>query len=84
MDAGSWILVIEVISLFAGDFRMLPSCTRNLKEAACLILAEEVRGPKTIAYCYRDGEKDPGRARPTKPQRPDCPDCRAPAGMGWG
>jgi|SoiMethySBSTD1v2_1073268.scaffolds.fasta_scaffold57976_2 hypothetical protein len=79
-----WILVIHVIAFFSGDFRVPDSRTRGLTEAACLTLVQEVQGPKTIAYCYRDGEKDPGRARPAKPQPPFCADCRAPAGLGWG
>jgi hypothetical protein len=52
MDAYTWVLVIDVISLFAGDFRLAPSRTRDLTEAACLILVQKVRSPKTIAYCY--------------------------------
>ena len=75
MEATTWVLVIRVISLFAGDFRLPPSRMRDLTEAGCLILAEEVRGPKTISYCYANGTPDPGSARPAKPARPICDEC---------
>jgi hypothetical protein len=86
MHAPSWILVIEIFADWRHPgSRHESSRTRNLTEAACLILAQEVRSERTISYCYRDGEKDSGMfAKPRKPQRPDCVDCRAPPGLGWG
>jgi hypothetical protein len=69
---------------FANDLQLPPSRTRGLTEEACLILAQEVRGPKTIAYCYRDGEKDLGWSTPAKPQPPQCDECRPPPGHRWG
>jgi hypothetical protein len=83
MDAYVWILVINVISLLPGDLHLPSSRTRGLTEEACLILAQEVRGPKTIAYCYRDGEPDPGWHRPSKPQRQQGDECRPPPGRRW-
>jgi hypothetical protein len=56
MDAYVWILVI---SIFA-DWRFDESRTRGLTEAACLTLIQEVQSQTTRAYCYKDGEPDPG------------------------
>ena len=71
--------MINVIALFTGDLRLPSTRTRGLTEAACLVLAQEVRGSKTIAYCYRDGEPDPGLpTRSHGKERPPCDDCRAP------
>jgi hypothetical protein len=82
MDAYTWILVIEVVSLLSGDFRLAPSRTRDLTEAACLILVQEVRSSKTIAYCYEDGTPDPGRRAPRIKERPNCDEC-PPPGRRW-
>jgi len=61
MDAVvTFVLVIETFSLFATEPRIPSSRTRDLTEAACLTLAQEVKGPSAIAYCYRTGDKDPG------------------------
>ena len=84
MDPYVWILVINLISLLPGDFRMPSSRTRGLTQEACLILVQEVQSRTTFAYCYKDGEPDPGWRRPSKPRRPDCDECRAPKGFGWG
>ena len=84
MDMAPWILVINVISLFSSDFQLAPSRTRGLTDSACLVLVQEVQGPRTFAYCYRDGTPDPGRASPSKPLPPPCPDCRPPTGLRWG
>src|SRR4029453_9685341 len=54
----TWIRVIEMFALASGEPHG-SSRTRGLPHDACLILVQEVRGPKTIAYCYRDGDKDP-------------------------
>jgi len=72
MNAYTWILVIDVILLFPGDCGCSSSRTRELTEAACLILVQEVRSPKTIAYCYEDGTPDPGRQWPMVRERPPC------------
>jgi hypothetical protein len=37
--------------------------------------AQEVRSPKTIAYCYRDGESDPGWQSLSVRERPFCAEC---------
>lgn len=55
----TWVLVIEIYGFAVGE-RNENSRTRDLPEAACRVLVQEVRGPRTTAYCYRTGEKDPG------------------------
>jgi len=78
-----WILVISVFSFFRAELGISDSRTRGLTEAACLTLAQEVRGPKIVAYCYRDGTPDRGWHRPSKPSPATCDDCRAPKGHRW-
>jgi hypothetical protein len=85
MDAVTWILVIDIFADWRHPgSRHESSRTQNLTEAACLIVAQEVRSERTIAYCYQDGTPDPGWHRPSKPQPPHCDECRAPPGLGWG
>ena len=81
MDAATWILVIEI----SADWRQAgsrheSSRTRGLTETACLALIQEVRGPRTTAYCYQDGQPDPDWHRPAKPLPPICVECWPPPG----
>ena len=55
----SWVLVIEIYGFAVGE-RNKSSRTRDLPHDACLVLVQEVRGPRVAAYCYRAGEPDPG------------------------
>ena len=52
------------------------SQTRGLTEAACLTLVAEMKSRSTLAYCYRDGEPDPGWPTPPIDLRPICDECR--------
>jgi hypothetical protein len=56
MDPATFILVIEI----CADWRNEASRTRELTEGACMVLAQEARSCSTVAYCYRNGEQDPG------------------------
>ena len=55
----TWVLVISAFAFAAGDYHG-SSRTRDLPLDACLTMVQEVKGPRTIAYCYRTGDKDPG------------------------
>ena len=73
-EALTMILVIETYG-FAVCERNESSRTRDLPEAACLQLVQEVKGPRTDAYCYRTGEPDPGSGwvrRPPTVREPIC------------
>jgi len=70
------------VLVFPSDLGISDRRTRGLTEAGCLTLAQEVRGPKIVAYCYRDGTPDRGWHRPSKPSPPTCDDCRAPKDTG--
>ena len=66
-----WILVIEIF----GGYRVEGSRTRGLTEATCLTLVQEVRSRTTVAYCYEDGQPDPGWGKPLIKRAPICDEC---------